>query len=199
MKKILSILTVAGLIATTINVSAQKGEQKFKLGAKAGLNLANIKETGTGAGSFKSITGFIVGGFAAIPVSSSFAIQPELLYGQYGAKSDALGISIDLKTSYLSVPLLAKYSFKETGFSLLAGPQIGVLLSAKTLGVDVKSSFQGSDVSGVFGAEYELKNGLSIAARYQLGVSNIEKSTVGSDTKAKNNAFQFTVGYAFLK
>jgi hypothetical protein len=209
MKKFLSILTVAGLVATTINVSAQKSEHKIKLGAKAGLNISNLKFSGTDAPSTKTLTGLVLGGYAGIPISGGLSFQPELLYGQYGGKLESsstsgtttTSVTVDFKLNYISLPVLAKYSFSESGFSLVAGPQIGMLLSAKVLGVDFKKYFKSTDLSGVFGAEYELKNGLSFAARYQLGLGNIGTTelTGSGDGKVKNSAVQVTVGYAFLK
>ena len=197
MKRIISILTVAGIIATAVSVQAQS-TKKLKVGAMAGLNLANVKESGTGSSSTNSLTGIVVGGYAQYAVSDAFTVQPELQLGQYGCKYTFLGGTLKFKSSYLSVPILAKYVFGTSGFSLAAGPQLGLLLSAKIEGTDVKSELKSTDFSGVFGAGYELKNGVSFAARYQLGLSNIDKNTSSSST-SKNTAFQLTVGYTFLK
>ncbi len=63
-------------------------------------------------------------------ISEKFAFQPELLYSAQGSDYDDEDFSGSVKADYLNVPLMAKYYVGE-GFSLEAGPQVGLLLSAK--------------------------------------------------------------------
>ena len=78
-----------------------------------------------------SKTSFHIGGVVEIPISDSFSVQPELLYSSQGAKAESsFGGDVDFKLSYLNLPIMAKYYVAEN-FSLEAGPQVGLLLSAK--------------------------------------------------------------------
>jgi hypothetical protein len=197
MKKIVSILCVAGLIATC--ASAQKSNNaSFKYGIKAGVNFASNKITSSAITQSGSLTGLTAGVYGTFALSESFGIQPELLYSEMGGKFSSENINI--KLNYLSIPVLAKYSFGTSGFSALAGPQIGLLLSAKEGSTDVKSYFNSTDFSAVIGAEYALTKMFNVSARYQAGLSNIAKTTsggFGSGDKSTNSALTVTVGYTF--
>jgi len=128
----------------------------------------------------------------------SFKLQPEIFFDNQSNKYDGATANFN----YLSVPVLAKYGFKNTGFSLLAGPQIGFLLSAKAKGdgvsQDLKSNLQDFNFGLAFGAEYALPLGLVISARYNYGLTNIDKTTiVGSSDKL--SSFTLALGYSFGK
>ena len=109
--------------------------------------------------------------------------------------------------NYLSVPILVKYAIQSSGFSVSAGPQIGLLLSAKYGDTDIKSNLKGTDFSGVIGVEYALPMGIIFSARYQIGFANVGKSSTTSGSgysynvsdNIKNNALSITVGYALGK
>lgn len=195
MKKILMIVAVMALVATT--ASAQT-----TFGVKAGVNFASV--TGDDGEGLDGRTSMVFGGFAKFQLTEKFAFRPELLYSMQGASGseEEEGVNVDLtvKLDYLNIPLMAKYYVSE-GFSLQAGPQIGFNLSAKekyeAMGIDVENDIE--DIKGVdfglnFGAGYELENGLGFDARYNLGLSNIG-DWEGAD--GKNGVFQITVGYAF--
>ncbi|MEO6220187.1 MAG: porin family protein [Ginsengibacter sp.] len=194
MKKV--ILAMAVIAISTATVNAQ-GRTNF--GVKAGMTSANLKFSGFGANiSTDSKIGFYGGVFAEIGISENFAVQPELLYSLLGAKSsDATNGDDKINLSYVSVPVLAKYI--KDGLSIVLGPQIGFLVSAKekTSGSneDVKDDFETTDISGVIGAGYTTISGFGFDARYQLGLSNIAKDSGGG--KLKNNAFMFGVHYRF--
>ena len=138
-------------------------------------------------------------------VSDKFSFQPEILDSSQGDKMSIDGIDIDFNFDYLNFPMLAKYYVAE-GFSLEAGPQIGVSLTAKVEGggasIDLKDVMKGIDFGLDFGLGYKFENGINFAARYNLGLSNIvEDGTIlgeeidASDTKNYNNVFQLSVGY----
>ncbi|WP_299107978.1 porin family protein [uncultured Tenacibaculum sp.] len=180
MKKVSWFTTLIIVLGLT-NLNAQ--ETKF--GIKGGLNFAQI----TGANSLKSDrkTDFNVGVMAEIPISEKFSFQPELLYSKQGSS-----VNLD----YLNIPLLGKYYLTE-GLSIQAGPQIGFLLSANTNGVNVKRSFKTFDFGVDVGLGYQFKNGLSLGARYNYGLSNISTGAANqyASTKIKNEVFQVSIGY----
>lgn len=185
----------------TKDSAARSAEVSF--GVKGGANFASIG--GDDAESFGSLTSFHFGGIAEIGISDDFAIQPELLYSEQGADYSESSFSGDYKLSYLNVPVLAKVNVAE-GFSLEAGPQVGILLSAKdkydsggdSFEEDVKDQTKGIGFDASVGAAYKLDSGLNFGARYNLGLSRLDDfSSEGSNTKWKNNVFQIYFGYIF--
>lgn len=194
MKKVILSAAAVLLIVTA-------GLAQVSFGVKAGINLANQKFKSSGStetGDAK--IGFAGGGFAEIGVSENFAVQAELLYSQMGAKQKdpSSGATFSSNLDYIAIPVLAKY--KNSGFGVYLGPQIGILASAKYKGngesVNAKDSYKGIDFSGVAGVEYTFEPGIVISARYLLGLANIAKNTNSGD-KLTNSAFNFTVGYKF--
>lgn len=164
--------------------------QSVKFGAKAGINFSSF--TGDDTEGLNSRTGFHVGGVAELKLTDEFSLQPELLYTELGAKGDE-GDQV-LKTSYLSLPVMAKYYLIE-GLSVEAGPQASILLSDK---VEENGQDQGDadlenfDLGLNLGLGYTFENGIFLQSRYTFGLSD-----VAEDADAKNGALQFSVGYQF--
>ncbi len=191
MKKLFFAAIIAVFAMTSVNA------QTF--GVKAGLNLANL--TGD-IDNNKALTSFHVGAVAEFEISDEFSFQPELVYSAQGTHfkySEDLGggnsIDVDYKTnlSYLNLPLMAKYEVSE-GISLLAGPQIGFLMSAKSDGNDIKDSMKGIDFGVNLGAAYELESGMFFDLRYNIGLSNIADS---NNVTIKNSVLSVSLGYKF--
>ena len=110
-------------------------------GIKAGLNLASVKISALGMQiSTTNKTGMVVGGFLNHSINETISIQPELLYQQMGAKVDGSTLNMN----YISIPLLLKYSITDN-FNIEAGPQFGLLMSAKADGDDAKDDFKSTD------------------------------------------------------
>lgn len=196
MKKLFFAITVVALSAGTVQA------QTTSFGLKGGITSANIKEKAQGFSvSLSSKIGFYAGAFADIGISENFGVQPELFYSELGAKLKGSGGIPDqtLDLGYINLPILAKY--KNSGFSAFLGPQIGYLTSAKSKSggstTNEKDQFKSTDFSGVIGVGYTLPAGLGFDARYQLGFSNIAKSSSGSDGTVKNSAFMIGVHYTF--
>lgn len=210
------------LLSAVFLFSALSYAQDVKFGAKVGLNISNfsgdVEDT-------KSLIGAHLGGFAEISISEKFAIQPELLFSMQGAKSEYSESDVDYsyseesktKLNYLNVPILAKYYVAEK-FALLAGPQFGILMSAKedfefsendngitdsgSESIDAKEFYKSLALSFNLGASYSITENFFVDARYNLGLSSIAKDYTdefGDSTSLKinNNVFQFSVGYKF--
>ncbi len=203
MKKLL--LSVIAMVAFTLSLSAQ--ETTF--GVKAGVNFANL---GGDVEDADGLTSFHIGGVAEIGISEKFSFQPELLFSAQGAKYEESeeGYSYEekYKLNYINVPLMAKLYLTE-GFSVEAGPQIGLLLSAKSeweetfMGEtdsddeDIKDYMKSIDFGFNLGLGYKLEGGLNFGARYNLGLSNINDDDDADDYKITNGVFQISVGYFF--
>ncbi|WP_297868493.1 porin family protein [uncultured Flavobacterium sp.] len=210
------------LLSAVFLFSALSYAQDVKFGAKVGLNISNLSGD---VEDTKSLIGAHLGGFAEISISEKFAIQPELLFSMQGAKSEYSESDVDYsyseesktKLNYLNVPILAKYYVAEK-FALLAGPQFGILMSAKedfefsendngitdsgSESIDAKEFYKSLALSFNLGASYSITENFFIDARYNLGLSSIAKDYTdefGNSTSLKinNNVFQFSVGYKF--
>ncbi len=159
----------------------------IKLGAKAGLNVANL----SGADDTKAKMGFHVGALAEIFINEKFAVQPEILYSSQGAKGKGEG-NVKFDLDYINIPIMAKYYVME-GLSVQAGPQIGFVVKAEAGGIDVKDGVNTVDFGLNLGAGYELPMGVFADLRYDLGFNKVYKE----GKSIKNGVFQLSVGYKF--
>lgn len=174
-----------------VNLNAQT------FGIKGGLNGSNY----TGSG-YSWRTSIHVGLVSEFIVNDKFSFQPELLFSSQGSTfSDEIETDTYI-LNYLNVPLIAKY-YVINGFSIEAGPQIGLLLSAKNKYTvygsesteDIKDTMKSIDFGLNLGLGYKLGNGLNFGARYIMGLVSADKGYSGSD--GKNEVIQISVGYFF--
>jgi hypothetical protein len=186
MKRIL----LAGAVLFAMKTGfAQQPHVEF--GLKGGVNLANFKNESNS--NTDSKTGFYAGGLAHIHLSKSFAIQPEVVYSQQGAEAG----NAKWKANYVNIPVLAQYMFGN-GFRLQTGPQLGILTSSEVKSggteTDLDNVFKTTDFSWSFGTSYLFDKGLGIDARYNLGLSNINKN---ESPELKNRVWQLGLFYQF--
>lgn len=157
-------------------------------GIKGGVNMAQFYGSDVQKADYK--TGASAGIFVCLDLIA-LKLQPEVLYSQKGSKSDLL-----VKADYLEVPVLAKFSFgKIIVPSIYAGPSFGRLLSASVGGIDVKDSYNSTDLGLIFGAEVKLPIKISLEARYDLGLTQVPKESNGVQLDAKNSAISVMLGY----
>jgi hypothetical protein len=195
MKRMFLVILAAG--------SAAVANAQIQFGVKAGVNLANLSLSNNNSGiSLSNKTDFNAGALLSIPLFSSFHLQPEVMYSNQGASTVISGTTYKINYSYLNVPVLFKYQH-ETGLFAETGPQFGFLLSAKQTASgqptsDTKSDTQSTDFSWAFGVGYKIPIiNLGIDARYNLGLTNLAKSSSNADGTAKNSVFQIDLFYMF--
>lgn len=194
----LNLIVIVSLLF--LGTSAMAQETAF--GLKGGLNLSEIKIDDPEA-SYNSKTGYHAGIF----VRSKFdkvAIQPELLlYTQRGDFSGP-GYTGNEDFTYLTIPLMVKF-YPVMGLNLQVGPQFGFLLDGErtantvfgTVKQDIKDQYESSDFAVSAGAGYDFSFGLSLDARYNIGVKDINNATNGDE--AKSRVFLISIGWNFLK
>lgn len=191
------------LFCTTALVCASVAfafSQGLSIGAKAGLNLANL--TGDDVEDTDMRLSFHAGGYLNLAFSESLSLQPELLYNSVGAKSsyddpDFGEVDETLKLDYLSLPVNLMYSFGN--FNVHAGPQLNFLLAAEQkleaggeeVEFDVKDGLKGSDIGFNIGLGANFGK-LNATARYCLGLTNIADD---DDGDLKNGVIQLSLGY----
>lgn len=216
-------LTLLGLLLFNLTAFSQSVGFGIKAGVThSGLKgdavstLNNLTDYTNGIITPKYSTGFFAGGFASIPLTNNFSIEPGLQYSQKGyALQGNLNISnlefLGMKTkanldmNYIELPLLAKYTV--SGLEIFAGPQISYLTNASLvskaglLGInllnnkmDISDQFNRWDAGISAGVGYGFTNGLSLSAAYDHGLSNIDAN---KNIHAQNRAYKIGIGYRF--
>ena len=112
---------------------------------------------------------------------------------------------IKLNLGYINVPIVANYYLFE-GFAVKAGVQFAFMTNAKMKAteiernVETKESLNVKDQCNTFdfsipvGVSYEFDNHIVIDARYNIGLTNVNKE---GNLNCKNSVFLATVGYKF--
>jgi len=205
MKKFFGLFFILFLFSITTNAQIQ-------VGLKAGLNISDIVEDDPGeeATNFDTKLGFVGGVYFNYQFNNMFAVQPEIYYSMKGAKLKDQYNDLNLKLTYVEIPILLQFIVPLKGTPvkplLFVGPAMGLNLTAKNERTnngqateeDFKDLIKSTDLGLVFGGGISLplgKNQLGIDVRYSLGLSNIGKDT-GSAT-IKNNIINFNLLYGF--
>ncbi|MDR6515432.1 porin family protein [Chryseobacterium camelliae] len=160
MKKLfLGLAVMAGAVTyaqettttTTVAVmSTLKEKEPVRFGIKGAANASQFSEQQLNTKNQK--LGFNAGVFVNIPLAKQFALQPEVLYNQMGAKSVLTSSEVQsgnttVKTeqnvsttlNYISVPLMVQ--FKPTdNFYFEAGPEFSYFINGKDKGESMVSS-----------------------------------------------------------
>ncbi len=205
----------AAALAAAVLLAAPLRGQVTAVGVRGGLSVATF--SGSEAGSPGNQAGFVVGGFATLPIGRLLAFQPELLYPPKGAKWDVPGISStgSVKLHYLEVPLLVRVNIPASAdgaftpyiaagpfFALKARCEISVEDQNTTIitGCDdplLEGSvkFKSTEAGVTFGAGTDVRIGktsLVFDGRYDLGLTEVDAASPPTDIR--NRAFMFTVG-----
>ncbi len=170
--------------------------QHMNLGIKGGLNAYTIHTDNNK--NYNSKLGFNLGLLAHIHINSNYAFQPELVFSTQGTAYKIGGVDTKLNLNYINIPLNFQYMF-DNGFRIQAGPQIGLLTSAKLVSggstAEMKSSFNGSDIGLTVGMSYvKPSTGFGIDVRYNHGLSNINANDI---TNSYNRGIQLSLFYLF--
>lgn len=194
---IMKKLILSGVLAIGTMLAVQA--QNVKFGIKGGLNISKL----TAFDESKTLAGFNAGGFINIGLNKSWAIQPEVVYSAQGTKLNSsvffgLGhIPSTVKLNYVNVPVMVQYTIAEA-FYVEAGPQLGILASAKyrvnNNTTDVKDDMKSIDFGLGFGCGYTFDMGLGVNARYNFGLTNVFDS---DNFNHKNSVAQIGLSYKF--
>lgn len=183
MKFLIGMLAAFLITSTSTAQHSSSPSGKVNLGIKAGINMYKISSDDNTV--YEQITGFHLGLIGHIHLDSQWAVQPELVYSSQGAKTGGAEQNLD----YINVPVLLQYMF-DNGFRLQAGPQLGILVRA-----DNKDDLNSIDLGIGLGVSYVVPStGFGLDARYNYGLSNINKSDA---VKYYNRGVQLGVFYIF--
>ncbi|RQO71423.1 PorT family protein [Pedobacter sp. KBW01] len=190
-------LTVAFLLVGLL-ASAQV-LPSFQLGIKAGANFSKFDSENTF--NSENRAGFYGGLWARVGAAGIY-FQPELYVS--GKKTNLVSNAGEVnKVTFtsLDVPLLVgtKFGAAGVGLRLNTGPMFSLILDenqsfSQAAGSVFKADFKNQAVAWQFGAGLDLKK-LSFDARYELGLSKINKSGYPG---TKLNLFTVGLGYRIL-
>lgn len=183
-------------------------QAEFAVGIKAGPNFSTI-DTKTSAGTnYQNRTGFHGGAFFLVK-AAKIGIQPEILFSQQGSKVEINSQDFESNFSYVNIPVILKL-YTLAGINIQAGPQFGFVTNAEAPiqdqlnpgsyeVADVKDKMKSSDFTVALGLGWDLPFGLTLDARYNLGLSKIYDDAPAYQTgDAKNQVFQFSLGYKLV-
>lgn len=192
MKKVfVAVLLFAGVTGFSQNLTG---------GLKAGVNISNFTGTNFQNVDKKALVGFHAGGFLNIGFGA-FSIQPEAMVSTQGAKVEDIGGSeYDIKLTYITVPVLAKFR-TGSGFYIEAGPQVGFKISEDVGNQTISNFAKDLDLSIAGGLGFQSSGGFGIGARYIAGLSKVgDFSGVNNlDPDFKNGVIQAGIFWAFGK
>ena len=192
----------ASYAQTTTPTNTVTNQPAVQFGLKAGVNLANLKTDFYD--DSKARTSFYAGGLAHIHLNEHLALQPELVYSMQGFEyTITSGNNVTGKIDYINFPVMFQYM--NSGVRIETGPQLGFLVNSQYVysdgrDDDVEDRFKTTDFSWAFGVGYLSQHGIGINARYNLGISNINKDITVSgvnNPEINNRVWQFGLFYQF--
>jgi hypothetical protein len=196
MKQLFTLVAALFIMSAVVAQHGNTPVGHVSIGIKGGVNLYNIHNDNSI--KYDPMVGYNLGLLGHIHLNQYFAIQPELVYSAQGAKHTESNTTTNLNLSYINMPVLFQYMF-DNGLRLQAGPQIGLLIAAKSktgsTSIDSKEYLKPIDLALSIGAGYvHPPTGLGIDVRYNLGLSNINDN---GDVKSTNRGMQLGLFYIF--
>ena len=199
MKKIALFVFMVGAFTASNKVNAQA---QVALGLKGGLNFAKVDIENV---STDNRTGFHGGAFLLMKFSK-IGLQPEIVFSKQGSSFKFNSQDLESNYDYINIPIILKL-YTVAGINIQIGPQFGFVANAEqdVLDIstntvtkqDVKNQIKGSDISAALGIGWDIPFGLTLDARYNLGLSKINDSS--GSPESKNQVIQVSLGYKFLK
>jgi hypothetical protein len=204
-------IAVALLLAALVPVPA--AAQNVGGGVKAGVVFADVPKLDefTDLSGTDVRVGFSGGGFLTWSLNPTFAVQPEVLFTQKGAKQSGsesgIDYEFDVEVWYLEVPVLARANFgggAARGY-VFGGPSFNFKLDARA-STDIAGESEeediGEDVESfefalVFGGGAEFGRFL-VEGRWIEGLTNVakdEEEDVMVDLKTRTFAILFGVRF----
>ena len=133
-----------------------------KFGVEGGINLANLNGQNVND-VIASRLGFVGGAFLSLPLGTSLAIQPELLYEQKGGKFNGN----PYQTDYVEVPILLDVAVLGP-LGILLGPSFDANVASQGV-IDVNPT----DVGLILGAQLSFSKFI-LSGRYEWGLTERE-------------------------
>jgi hypothetical protein len=192
-------------------ISASAANAQY-LGARVGVNFANMIRTGDDNYKTEFKPGLHAGLTLDIPVVDRLVFAPELMYSQKGYKTSGRTLfdannDYTITTNFIEIPILLKINAAK-GFNIHLGPQVSFLASTTTKfesGSDaykttVKEENEGlrkSIVGGVIGVGFSVGTKASLIARYALDLQKNNGEGNSQTPEYRNQVIQLGLGFRF--
>lgn len=195
-------------------LGARSGEAQtgYRLGVFGGLDIATVGGRGADDLQGKESRLGIHGGVSGeVGLSRRISLAVEAYYAMKGVKASSTGQQFTIALDYIELPLLLKASLGSGSIRpyVFAGPALSIQARCKVSGTvgsgvatldcddpSLNIQLRGTDFSVLGGAGIRLGR-VFVAARYDLGLTNLNKSTGGDSEPAHNRAFLLSVGAVF--
>lgn len=178
-----------------------------QLGVTAGMSSSRLRDDNQLL--LRSSTGFTAGGFVRLGLFEydqrlSLSFRPELRLSQKGASWGELSDPMDIRFTYIDVPLLLQLELEsdpQIRPYLLFGPDLSVLLGASALQsgtpMDIRQNMKPLDVGLVVSAGVATNGSFDLGLEYSWGL--IRQSIAdGAPTLFMNRVLSLIASYSFL-
>jgi len=200
-------LAVFAVLATPHGLHAQQ------IGIQGGLNRAAIQGDAPPNAQYGGGFGFMAGLVFDLPIASDVFLSLQPMYAQRGT-AIAFAVegeeeprdSLDVKLTYIAVPLLAKIRAAHGRTFVTGGVEVGWLMDATLAGrgpdEDITEAFEDIDVAALFGFGVVFPIGaprLTVEARYSQSLLNLSAGGQGPGgaelpDRFRANGFQLLTG-----
>ncbi|OAQ39613.1 hypothetical protein A5893_08460 [Pedobacter psychrophilus] len=218
MKKIFLVAAAMVFAGSTFAQTTTSNSSRTTFGLKGGVNLPKYKYVNDDANTSdetKTTTNFNLTGYADVPISTYFSVQPGISLQGKGAKYFENGNNEqedNVLAVEIPVNLVANLPAGPGKFYLGAGPYAGFNVAGQRkttignlttendliFGDSNSDNLKTVDFGVNFLAGYQLTSGLNFGAGYGLGLTNLRPtSTSNTNIEQNNRVLSFTVGYAF--
>ena len=213
LKTILALVLLTSSIQVTFSQTTTD-TSKPKFGVKGGVNFSNLYTEDVEDNNV--LTGFNLGVFAKLPITQTFAIQPELAYTTKGAELEYNNAFVNgtstFKLNYLELPVLLVVNLSEN-FNIHGGPYFAYLIDGKATNdsqgtlFDAENNLDNDDFNkfdtGIsVGIGYDT-NKIGFGIRYNYGLQKVGKERNYNGTNytypdGKNSAINLYLSYSIL-
>ncbi len=197
------------LLALALTMISTSAFSQVDFGLRNGVTVSTFAPKGDLLDNTNVTFSYTVGAFSTLPVSKSFAFQPEVNYVRKGRNEETselnTTVKTDFKIDYLQVPVLFQYrdNFNDKGsqFYIEAGPYAGFALNTLTQpskgnnsGISVQApDSKKTDWGVAFGIGFQApiwKQDFRFNLRYDMGLCDI----AGQPSDYQTKALSLTVG-----
>lgn len=204
MRKIFTAIAFAAALFAVQGANAQ-----VKLGLKGGLNVTNMSFSEDLVSS-SNRAGFFIGPSVKVSIPlAGLGVDAALLYDQRDSEvSDDDGYSYSLKQHSINIPINLRYNIGLGSLAavyLAAGPQFGVNVGGKSIGLGTLGTYSMSDTNFSInvGAGVTLLSHVEVGFTYNiacgktgdLSVWDAAQSVWSQSTRGRANAWQVSVAY----
>jgi len=213
------LFAVAAIATLGANAQSKVKPGTWSIQPKLGATITSItnldydtKISGAnGKAEYQTFIGATTGAEAEYQVTDRFSIAAGVGYIMQGKQWDDYKYGSyeetdqKIELGYINIPVVANYYIFK-GFAIKTGAQFAFLIEAKEKGtivngtsentssIDVKDNCNTFDFSIPVGVSYEFDNHIVIDARYNIGITNVNKT---GSVNCHNSVFLATVGYKF--